>query len=78
MPEVIHDLPRLQGIDYLTRKALRDTQNPELADASGMSALVEYFNISSEFSHVSTCVLADLKHRQRPGFPQKEKEKSLP
>ena len=49
MPEVIHDLPRLQGIDYLTRKALRDTQNPELADASGMSALVEYFNISSEF-----------------------------
>jgi len=49
MPEVIHVLPQLWGIDDLIRKALQDTQNPELATSSGMSAVVEYFNISSEF-----------------------------
>ena len=49
MPEVVHVLPQLWGIDDLIRKALQDTQNPELATSSGMSAVVEYFNITSEF-----------------------------
>ena len=49
MPEVIHVLPHFWGLDDLIRRALRDTQNPELANSSGMSAVVEYFNISSEF-----------------------------
>lgn len=49
MPEVIHVLPQLWGIDDLIRKALQDTRNPELANLSGMSAVVEYFNITSEF-----------------------------
>jgi hypothetical protein len=49
MPEVIHVLPQLWGIDDLIRKALQDTRNPELAKSSGMSAVVEYFNITSEF-----------------------------
>ena len=49
MPEVVHVLPQLWGIDDLIRKALQDTQNLELANSSGMSAVVEYFNITSEF-----------------------------
>ena len=49
MPEVMHVLPQLWGIDDLICKALRDTQNPELANSSGMSAVVEYFKITSEF-----------------------------
>ena len=49
MPEVVHVLPQLWGIDDLIWKALQDTQNPELANSSGMSAVVEYFNITSEF-----------------------------
>ena len=49
MPEVVHVLPQLWGIDDHIRKALHDTQNPELANSSGMSAVVEYFNITSEF-----------------------------
>jgi len=49
MPEVVHVLPQLWGIDDLIRKATQDTQNPELANSSGMSAVVEYFNITSEF-----------------------------
>ena len=49
MPEVVHVLPQVWGIDDLIWKALQDTQNPELANSSGMSAVVEYFNITSEF-----------------------------
>jgi len=49
MPEMLHVLPQLWGIDDLTRKALQDTQNPELANSSGVSAVVEYINITSEF-----------------------------
>ena len=49
MPEVVHVLPQLWGIDDLIWKALQDTKNPELANSSGMSAVVEYFNITSEF-----------------------------
>ena len=49
MPEVVHVLPQLWGIDDLIWKALQDTQNAELANSSGMSAVVEYFNITREF-----------------------------
>ena len=74
MPEVIHDLPQLWGIDDLIYKALQDTQNPELANSSGMSAVVEYFNISSQFLmflHASLLVsstdkdLASLKRKNK-------------
>ena len=49
MPEVIHVLPQLWGIDDLIDKALKDTQNPELVKLSGMLAVVEYFNITQHF-----------------------------
>ena len=74
MPEVIHDLPQRWGMDDLRCKALRDTQDLELAKLSGMSALVEYFNISSEFLmflHASLLIsstdkdLASLKRKNK-------------
>ena len=40
---------QLWGVADLTRKALKDTQNPELANSSGMAAHVDYLNVSSEF-----------------------------
>lgn len=49
MPEVVHVLPQLWGMDDLRHRALKDTQNPELVNSSGMSAVVEYFNITREF-----------------------------
>ena len=49
MPEVIHLLPHLRGLDDLIQKALKDTRNPELANLSGMSSVVEYLNITPEF-----------------------------
>ena len=48
MPQVILFV-QFWGVDDLTRKALQDTQNPELANSSGMAAHVDYLNLSSEF-----------------------------
>ena len=49
MPEVIHLLPNMIGLDDLIQKALKDTRNPELANLSGMSAVVEYLNLTQRF-----------------------------
>ena len=49
MPEVIHLLPNIIGLDDLIQKALKDTRNPELANLSGMSAVVEYLNLTQQF-----------------------------
>ena len=49
MPEVIHLLPNMIGLDDLVQKALKDTRNPELANLSGMSAVVEYLNLTQQF-----------------------------
>ena len=49
MPEVIHLLPNMIGLDDLIQKALKDTRNPELANLSGMSAVVEYLNLTQQF-----------------------------
>ena len=49
MPEVVHVLPQLWGKDDLKHRAFKDTQNSELVNSSGMSAVVEYFNITKEF-----------------------------
>ena len=48
MPEVTV-IAQFWGVDDLTRKALQDTQNPELANSSGMAAHVDYLNVSSKF-----------------------------
>ena len=47
--EVIHLLPNMIGLDDLIQKALKDTRNPELANLSGMSAVVEYLNLTQQF-----------------------------
>ena len=50
MPEVIHLLPNMIGLDDLVQKALKDTRNPELANLSGMSAFLEYSNLTQQFA----------------------------
>ena len=49
MPEIIHVLPYSYGIDDLNNKALKDTQNLEVVHLSGLSAVVEYLNLTDEF-----------------------------
>ena len=49
MPEIVHRLPYSQGLHNLLRKALKDTQDPELAEESGLTTVVEYINLSDEF-----------------------------
>ena len=78
MPEVVHVLPQLWGIDDLILKALQDTQNPELANLSGMSAVVEYFNITSEFlMFLRASLLASSTGKDLASLKQKKKIPSV-
>ncbi|KAJ7337091.1 hypothetical protein OS493_009943 [Desmophyllum pertusum] len=78
MPEVIHVLPQLWGIDDLINRALKDTRNPELVNSSGMSAVAEYFNITSEFLvFLRASLLASNTDRDLASFKRKEKIPSL-
>ena len=78
MPEVIHVLPQLWGIDDLIRKALQDTRNPELANSSGMSAVVEYFNITSEFlMFLRASLLTSSTDKDLASFKRKKKIPSV-
>ena len=49
MPEIVYQLPYYHGLDDLLRKALKDTQDPELVEESGLTTVVEYINLSDEF-----------------------------
>ena len=78
MPEVIHVLPQLWGIDDLIDKALKDTQNPELVKLSGMSAVVEYFNITRHFLvFLRASLLASSTERDLASFKRKKKIPSV-
>ena len=78
MPEVVHVLPQLWGIDDLIRKALQDTHNPELANSSGMSAVVEYFNITSEFlMFLRASLLTSSTDKDLASFERKKKIPSV-
>ena len=64
MPEVIHLLPNIIGLDDLVQKALKDTRNPELANLSGMSAVLEYSNLTQQFAmflHASLLFLTQMR-----------------
>ena len=75
VPEIIHVLPYVSGVDDLCNRALKDTGNHELAHLSGNHAVVENLNLTSQFlKHVSTCIVASFLHRQRAPFVQKEEE----
>ena len=78
MPEMVHVLPQLWGIDDLIRKATQDTQNPELANLSGMSAVVEYFNITSEFlMFLRASLLTSSTDKDLASFKRKNKIPSV-
>lgn len=48
MPEIVFVLPELSGMDKLISRAIKDTGNPDILE-SGMTAVVEYLNITREF-----------------------------
>ncbi len=78
MPEVIHDLPQLWGLDDLIKRALKDTQNPELVNSSGMSGVMEYFNITDEFLlFLRASLLASSTDRDLASFKGKKKIPSV-
>ena len=78
MPEMVHVLPQLWGIDDLILKALKDTQNPELANSSGMSAIIEYFNITSEFlMFLRASLLTSSTDKDLASFKRKNKIPSV-
>ena len=49
MPEIVYQLPYYHGLDDLLRKALKDTQDLELVEESGLTTVVEYISLSDEF-----------------------------
>ena len=78
MLEVLHVLPQLWGIDDLIRKALQDTQNPEIANWSGMSAVEEYFNITREFlMFLRASLLTSNTHKNLTFLKRKKRNPSV-
>lgn len=78
MPEVIHDLPQLWGLNDLIDRALKDTQNPELVNLSGMSGVMEYFNITREFLvFLRASLLASSTEEDLASFKRKKKIPSV-
>ena len=78
MPEVVHVLPQLSGMDDLINRALKDTQNPELVNLSGMSAVVEYFNITREFLvFLRASLLSSSTEEDLASFKRKKKIPSV-
>ena len=74
MPEIIHVLPYLSGLDELCNRALKDTGNFELTHLSGLSTVVEYLNLTSQFNMIlrasllASCTdkeLASLRKKKR-------------
>ena len=76
MPEIIHVLPYRLGIDDLCKRALLDTGNPELVHSSGLSTVVEYLNLTSEFlMFLRASLLASCPDKEIASFKRK---KSIP
>ncbi|XP_068722766.1 uncharacterized protein [Montipora capricornis] len=74
MPELIHVLPYRLGVDDLCKRALRDTGNPELAHSTGVSAVVEYLNLTSEFlMFLRASLLASCPDKELASFKRKNK-----
>lgn len=78
MPEVIHLLPHRTGLDDLIQKALKDTRNPELANLSGMTSVVDYLNLTQQFVMFLRASLLFLStDEELASFKRKKKISSL-
>ena len=78
MPEIIQELPYIYGINDLCKIALKDTQNPELVDLSGLSSVVEYLNITDKFlMFLRASLLASCTNKELASFKRKKKIPSL-
>ena len=77
MPEIVFVLPQLRGMDDLNNKAVKDTGNPDILE-SGMSAVVEYLNITREFlMFLRASLLAASTGRDLASFKRKKEIPSL-
>ena len=75
MPEIVHQLPYYHGLDDLLRKALKDTQDPELVEESGLTTVVEYINLSDEFLLVlRASLLASCTKKELTLFKKQKKD----
>ena len=78
MPEIIHVLPYSYGIDDLCKKALKDTQNPELVHLSGLSTVVEYLNLTDKFfMFLRASLLVSHSDNELASFERKKKIPSV-
>ena len=76
MSEIVHQLPYYYGLEDLLRKALKDTQDPELVEESGLTIVVEYINLSDEFLLVlQASLLASCSENELALF---KKQKKIP
>ena len=77
MPELINVLPQLSGID-LCNRALKDTGNHELTHLSGLPAVVEYLNLTSQFNmFLRASLLASCTDKELASFRRKKRIPSL-
>ena len=78
MPEIVHQLPYYHGLDVLLRQALKDTQDPELVEESGLTTVVEYINLSDEFLIVlRASLLASCSENELALFKRQKKIPSV-
>lgn len=73
MPDIIHVLPYVVGIDFLCDKAFKDTGNRELVHLSGLSTVVEYLDLSSKFRLIlRASLLASYNEKELATFKRKK------
>ena len=78
MPEIIHVLPYLSGLDELCNRALKDTENFELTHLSGLSTVVEYLNLTSQFNMIlRASLLASSTDKELASFRRKKRIPSV-
>ena len=76
MPEIIHELPNRFGLDDLCNRALKDTGNFELTHLSGLSTVVEYLNLTSQFNMIiRASLLASCTDKELASLRRKEGKK---
>ena len=79
MPEIIHELPNRFGLDDLCNRALKDTGNFELTHLSGLSTVVEYLNLTSQFNMIlRSSLLASCTDKELASLRRKEGKKRIP
>ena len=78
MPEIIHVRPYQVGIDKLCGTALKDTQNAELVNSSGLTTVVEYLDLTEYFVRfLRSSLLVSSTDKQLASFKSEMKIPSL-